>query len=138
MERRLNKIFKISILYFSDEKKAKITIDEIVAKTGNNNIRFIQCDLADLQSIATASREVKNSVSKVDILQLNSGVMAIPTRETTKVILDSCKENKNNYSDCMTVSLHLQDGFEKQLGINHLGHFFLTQELFPLLKKVII
>ena len=94
-----------------DMKKAKIAMDEIVAKSGNTKIRLIECDLSDLKSISRAAAELKKSVAKIDVLQLNSGVMAIPTREVTK------------------------DGFEKHMGVNHLGHFKLAQEVFPLLKN---
>ena len=46
----------------------------------------------------------------IDLLVNNAGVMAIPRAETA-------------------------DGFEMQLGVNHLGHFALTAHLFPLLLR---
>jgi NAD(P)-dependent dehydrogenase (short-subunit alcohol dehydrogenase family) len=46
----------------------------------------------------------------VNLLINNAGVMAIPRRETTV------------------------DGFERQFGTNHLGHFALTARLWPLLR----
>jgi NAD(P)-dependent dehydrogenase (short-subunit alcohol dehydrogenase family) len=62
-------------------------------------------DLADLDSV----REfVVANKSPVDILVNNAGVMAIPLR-------------------------HTSDGFEMQLGTNHLGHFALTGLLLPAL-----
>jgi len=99
------------IMLCRNKDKATKSISDIVQKSGNKNVHFIECDLADLTSISKCAEELKNRVSKVDVLQLNSGVMAIPTRETTV------------------------DGFEKHLGINHLGHFKLTQLIFPLLEK---
>ena len=94
-----------------NQKKAEAAIQEIISKSGNSNIKFVECDLADLASVQSAADKLKSLVTKIDVLQLNSGVMAIPQREVTK------------------------DGFEKQLGVNHLGHFKLTKELYPLLKN---
>jgi NAD(P)-dependent dehydrogenase (short-subunit alcohol dehydrogenase family) len=62
-------------------------------------------DLADLDSV----HEFAGSNKKpIDILVNNAGVMAIPPRRTS-------------------------DGFEMQLGTNHLGHFALTGLLLPAL-----
>jgi NAD(P)-dependent dehydrogenase (short-subunit alcohol dehydrogenase family) len=64
-------------------------------------------DLADLDSV----REfVDWNDEPVDILINNAGVMAIPLRQTT-------------------------EGFEMQLGTNHLGHFALTGLLLPALVE---
>ena len=68
-------------------------------------------DLNSLESIKKCSEELKASCDKIDILVNNAGVMAIPKKELTV------------------------DGFEKQVGINHLGHFALTGQIFSLLKK---
>ncbi|WP_406235985.1 oxidoreductase [Nocardia sp. NBC_01009] len=54
-------------------------------------------DLADLASV----REFADSVDKADVLINNAGVMAVPLGRTA-------------------------DGFEMQVGTNHLGHFALT------------
>ncbi len=54
-------------------------------------------DLADLSSV----REFADSVDRVDVLVNNAGVMAVPYARTA-------------------------DGFEMQIGTNHLGHFALT------------
>jgi NAD(P)-dependent dehydrogenase (short-subunit alcohol dehydrogenase family) len=64
-------------------------------------------DLADLESV----REfVEGNEQPIDILINNAGVMAIPRRRTS-------------------------DGFEMQLGTNHLGHFALTGLLMPALVE---
>ena len=97
------------ILLCRSEKKAAKAAAEIIAATGNSNVKTVMLDLNDLASVSSAASELKRMVKKIDVLQLNSGVMAVPTLEKT------------------------QDGFEMHLGINHLGHFALTRELFPLL-----
>ena len=60
----------------------------------------LQLDLADLQSVRRAAAEAK-AQGPLDILVNNAGVMATPESRT-------------------------KDGFELQLGTNHLGHFALT------------
>jgi hypothetical protein len=67
-----------------------------------------ECDLGDLNSVASFADGVHANYDAVDILCNNAGVMAIPRSET-------------------------DDGFETQLGVNHFGHFALTGRLFPLL-----
>ncbi|WP_216915893.1 oxidoreductase [Nocardia noduli] len=59
--------------------------------------RVARLDLADLASV----REFASSVDAADVLINNAGVMAVPLARTA-------------------------DGFESQLGTNHLGHFALT------------
>lgn len=66
------------------------------------NVSAAQLDLADLKSIAAFAQHLEGR--PVDVLMNNAGVMAIP-RATTA------------------------DGFEMQLGVNHLGHFALTAAL---------
>jgi NAD(P)-dependent dehydrogenase (short-subunit alcohol dehydrogenase family) len=66
-----------------------------------------QLDLADLASVRQFA---SNHDDPLDILVNNAGVMALP-RRTTK------------------------DGFEMQLGTNHLGHFALTGLLLPRLRE---
>ncbi len=71
---------------------------------------LVRLDLASLASVQAAANDVSSRLPSLDLLVDNAGVMAIP-RELT------------------------EDGFEKQLGTNHLGHFALTGRLLPLLLK---
>ncbi|KAI9018846.1 short-chain dehydrogenase/reductase SDR [Hyaloraphidium curvatum] len=68
-------------------------------------------DLSSLESVKTFAEAVKKEWDVVDILCLNAGVMAIPTRTLTK------------------------DGFEMQFGTNHLGHFALASLVFDRVMK---
>ncbi|SFV34675.1 NAD(P)-dependent dehydrogenase, short-chain alcohol dehydrogenase family [Devosia crocina] len=74
-------------------------------------IRFGQVDLGNLVSIARFAQQLAAEEDQVDLLINNAGVMMPPKRQVTS------------------------DGFELQLGTNHLGHFALTAHLLPLLKK---
>ena len=70
-------------------------------------------DLASLASISACVERLKKSVEKVDILVNNAGVMMCPLSKT-------------------------EDGFEMQIGTNHFGHFYLTNLLLPMIKKVVL
>ena len=87
--------------------EAANVIRESIGDTGATlNVR--QCDLASLDSIESFSAGVERDYESLDVLCNNAGVMAIPRGET-------------------------DDGFERQLGVNHLGHFALTGQLSELL-----
>lgn len=74
-------------------------------------VRFEQIDLADLSSIKAFAERMITSGQPIDLLINNAGVMTPPKR------------------------LETADGFELQFGTNHLGHFALTAQLLPLLRK---
>ncbi len=65
------------------------------------DVAVARLDLAELASVREFARRVSGERERVDLLINNAGVMAPPRRLTA-------------------------DGFESQLGINHLGHFALT------------
>ena len=75
---------------------------EIEQRSSSRRVTCLSLDLASIKSIESCVAQLKSKVPNVDVLMNNAGVMAIPTREITT------------------------DGFEKQMGINHLGHFVLT------------
>lgn len=68
------------------------------------------CDLADLSSVRSFAESIRTSFDRLDLLCNNAGIMAVPYRETV-------------------------DGFESQVGVNHLGHFALTGELVSLITE---
>ena len=65
-------------------------------------------DLADLSSLEAAARRITGRLARLDGLVNNAGIMSVPRSVTV-------------------------DGFERQLAVNHLGHFALTGLLLPLL-----
>ncbi|CAN0206463.1 unnamed protein product [Ascophyllum nodosum] len=90
--------------------RAAAALEDIKAQApGAKVVKAMPLDLASLDSIDSFAQSYASS--KLDILVNNAGVMAIPERQTTR------------------------DGFEKQFGINHLGHFRLTSLLMPSLTK---
>jgi NAD(P)-dependent dehydrogenase (short-subunit alcohol dehydrogenase family) len=75
-------------------------------------VEVVPLDLADLASVEKAAVDVAGRVVGIDVLLLNAGVMMPPQRRETV------------------------DGFELQIGTNHLGHFALAARLLPLLLPV--
>ncbi len=69
-------------------------------------VELVQLDLADLASVRAAAERVRESAPVLDVLVNNAGLMAPPEQRTA-------------------------DGFEMQLGVNHLGHFAFTGLLLP-------
>jgi NAD(P)-dependent dehydrogenase (short-subunit alcohol dehydrogenase family) len=76
----------------------------------SGTIRVQELDLADLTHVEHAAAQVGGRWDRLDVLVNNAGVMATPHRQTV-------------------------DGFELQLGTNHLGHVALTAHLLPLLLR---
>lgn len=69
-------------------------------------------DLASLQSIKDFANEIKQNFSEIHLLINNAGV-SIPKNTRVETV----------------------DGFEANFGINHLGHFYLTNLLLDVLKN---
>jgi NAD(P)-dependent dehydrogenase (short-subunit alcohol dehydrogenase family) len=91
--------------------KGADAVGRILAAVPSAQVRFEQLDLASLASVAAFAQRLAERHDKVDLLINNAGVMVPPRREATA------------------------DGFELQLGTNHLGHFALTAHLLPMLRE---
>lgn len=85
---------------------------EATLASSASNIVTISCDLQDLQSVEDAITTIKSKLTKLDVLCNNAGVMALEDKPT-------------------------KDGYDVQMQTNHLSHFLLTKELYPLLKKAV-
>ena len=93
--------------------KAVSSVENYVPESAGR-IFSLPLDLCDLSSVRAFPERLKNLLgdnAKVDVLLNNAGVMAIPELELTK------------------------DGYEKTFQTNHLGHFALTAQLFPMLAN---
>jgi len=91
--------------------KGAVAVDQVRKRVPDANVRFEALDLASLDSIAAFGERLRASIDCLDLLINNAGVMTPPKRRVTA------------------------DGFELQFGTNHLGHFALTAQLLPLLRK---
>ncbi|XP_049573653.1 retinol dehydrogenase 13 [Syngnathus scovelli] len=98
------------ILACRDLTKAHMAADDIRQQSGNDNVVVKKLDLASLQSVRDLAREVMLTEKRLDILINNAGVMMCPKWKT-------------------------DDDYEMQFGVNHLGHFLLTNILIDMLKR---
>ncbi|MEB3295989.1 MAG: oxidoreductase [Cyanobacteriota bacterium] len=98
------------ILGCRDQERAKLACQQLqaTAANGGGTIDLLSLDLASLSSVRRAAAELADRYGLLDLLINNAGVMGLPRTLT-------------------------DDGFEMQLGVNHLGHFALTQALLPLM-----
>jgi protochlorophyllide reductase len=87
--------------------KAEAAAEQVRA-VATSGVDVVAIDLASLSSVAAAAKLILDSESRLDLLLNNAGLMAIDESKT-------------------------EDGFEMQLGVNHLGHFALTAGVAPLL-----
>jgi NAD(P)-dependent dehydrogenase (short-subunit alcohol dehydrogenase family) len=79
------------------------------AATMTGDVEVRKLDLQDLASV----RAFADGVDGVDVLINNAGIMAVPYAQTV-------------------------DGFESQIGTNHLGHFALTNMLLPKVSERVV
>jgi NAD(P)-dependent dehydrogenase (short-subunit alcohol dehydrogenase family) len=90
--------------------KGELAKKQIFDQHPKANITVMELDLEDLKSIHTFAANFKTTFAQLDILVNNAGIMMVPYGLT-------------------------KDGFEKQMGTNHLGHFALTGLLLDVLKS---
>ena len=85
-------------------------LDKVKEKVPNGLVELMELDLGNLESIKSFAENFKEKFERLDVLLNNAGIMMVPYQKTV-------------------------DGFESQVGINHLGHFALTAQLFDTLVK---
>ncbi|XP_077406217.1 retinol dehydrogenase 13-like isoform X2 [Vanacampus margaritifer] len=93
-----------------DMEKCEAAAKEIRGNTLNPHVYACHLDLASMKSIREFAERIKEKEKRVDVLINNAGVMRCPAWKT-------------------------EDGFDMQFGVNHLGHFLLTNLLLDRLKE---
>jgi NAD(P)-dependent dehydrogenase (short-subunit alcohol dehydrogenase family) len=89
--------------------KAADAVREISTRADSSDVSAVALDLASLASVRECADELGRTCDRIDVLINNAGLM-LSRRETTV------------------------DGFETTFGVNHLGHFLLTDLLGDLVK----
>jgi NAD(P)-dependent dehydrogenase (short-subunit alcohol dehydrogenase family) len=98
------------VLATRDAAKSSDALNLIQASGGKGTLETGLLDLASLSGVEAFTELIKQKYERLDLLINNAGVMTPPESKTA-------------------------DGFELQFGVNFLGHFALTAQLYPLLKK---
>lgn len=98
------------IMACRDMEKASGALKEVIEASGNENVVTRKLDLSDSKSIREFAELINKEEKQLNILINNAGVMVCPYGKTA-------------------------DGFEMQIGVNHMGHFLLTYLLLDLVKK---
>ena len=99
------------IMACRDLKKGEAALKDIVERTGNSNVLLKHLDLASLKSVRKFAKDINMNEPELHVLINNAGLGGVPELMKT------------------------EDGFELTMGVNHLGHFLLTNLLLDLLKK---
>jgi len=96
------------VLATRDPDRTAVAITRIQRAVPHASLEHLPLDLADLTSVRGAAEAVIAQHARIDILVANAGVMGTPAVTTV-------------------------DGFELQMGVNHLGHAALIARLLPLI-----
>lgn len=87
-----------------DAQRGRDALAEIQQRSGSDNVEVVSLDLADFASIRSAAADVLDRFDRLDVLVNNAGLVLRHRQETVQ-------------------------GFEMTFGVNHLGHFLLTDLL---------
>jgi NAD(P)-dependent dehydrogenase (short-subunit alcohol dehydrogenase family) len=89
------------VMAVRNQAKAARAMAELRTQTPDASVELVELDLASQASVKNAAAQILAEHDTLDILVNNAGLMATPQRQTA-------------------------DGYEIQLGVNHLGHWTLT------------
>ncbi len=99
----------VVVMLCRNEKRGREALNKLSEKS-DRKLDLMLCDLGDLSSVKAFTDAFRAKYEKLDILVNNAGFISLD-RQTTK------------------------DGFERQFGVNHLGHFLLTLKLAHLIPS---
>jgi NAD(P)-dependent dehydrogenase (short-subunit alcohol dehydrogenase family) len=97
------------VLASRNMQKGEAAKTEILEKLPTGKIEVLELDLMNLESIGAFVKQFEETNDRLDVLLNNAGIMTTPYFKT-------------------------KDGFEGQMGTNHLGHFALTAQLMKKIK----
>lgn len=90
--------------------RGEAALAEVAAETGSKALHVMKLDLASLASVRAFAAAFAARFARLDVLVENAGVMTARRQLTV-------------------------DGLEMDFGVNHVGHFLLTDLLLPILRE---
>jgi NAD(P)-dependent dehydrogenase (short-subunit alcohol dehydrogenase family) len=99
-----------TVLACRNQAKAEVAAREVTQRTWNDDVHVVPLDLADLASVRKAGEDILSRWDRVDVLVNNAG---------------------GTWSERTLTA----QGFEYTFGVNHLGHFALTNLLLDRLRS---
>ena len=98
------------VMLCRDEKRGKTAYEELLSEGSERKIKLMLCDLGNYSSIRSFAEQYIKVYQGVDLLVNNAGFISLDRQVT-------------------------DEGVERQFGINHLGHFLLTNLLVPYMPE---
>ncbi|WP_214483632.1 SDR family oxidoreductase [Bacillus sp. SM2101] len=98
------------IMLCRNKERGNKALQEAIEQSNSNKIDLMLCDLGSFESIRSFVKQFKEKYNVLHILVNNAGVISLKRQETV-------------------------DGYEAQIGVNHLGHFLLTNLLLDVMKN---
>lgn len=92
------------------EEQGGDAISKIKEETPDAKIEWKECDLGNLSQVRDVFSKLRDSLDRLDYLALSAGI------NTNKYGVDA-------------------DGIDRHFGVNHLGHFYVVNQMWPLLRK---
>ena len=99
-----------TVLACRNQAKAEAAAKEVTQRTWNDDVHVVALDLADLASVRKAAEDILSRWDRLDVLVNNAGGTWSRRQLTAQ-------------------------GFEYTFGVNHLGHFYLTNLLLARLES---
>lgn len=105
-------IAKLYILSLSEDvvQSAKDAVAKDLGQAAADKTAWIPCDLSNWKNVKDVAEKIKDTTDRLDILVNNAG-RGIMTYQLT------------------------DDGVDRHMAVNHMGHVILTSHLLPLLKQ---
>ena len=98
-----------TVITARDAAKGRSALDEVRSRSGSDTVEVMALDLGDFASIRAFSAELHERFDRLDVLVNNAGAILTERQVTAQ-------------------------GFEATFGVNHLGHFLLTDLLLDRLR----
>jgi NAD(P)-dependent dehydrogenase (short-subunit alcohol dehydrogenase family) len=92
------------------EEQGNDAIETIRKETPDADVDWKECDLGSLRQVREVFSSLRDSLDRLDFLVLSAGI------------------NTNQYGEDA-------DGIDRHFGVNYLGQYYATNQLWPLLRK---